>query len=205
MTLSIATLKTASSAPLETIRFVEDSTRPDEIVSHEPILRAGMDFSGDDHIAHLLRLKRYEQPPPNYFENFLHEFHRRQRERDELLRQPRWRRIWFERGRYSVFWHNLWPLAYTGAAMVALVAGSVVISMTHQQPDTTQLAVQASAIPIRPSIIDKQVEFEPASFDMQAAVLPGSSDLLVLPASDEPVPLNLEWESVEDQSLLASP
>jgi hypothetical protein len=22
-------------------------------------------------------LKRYEQPPPDYFENFLHEFHRR--------------------------------------------------------------------------------------------------------------------------------
>jgi len=33
-----------------------------------------MDPFGDDHIAHLLRLKRYEQPPPGYFENFLHEF-----------------------------------------------------------------------------------------------------------------------------------
>jgi hypothetical protein len=161
--------------------------------------------SMDDRIARLLRLKRYEQPPPDYFENFLHEFHRRQRERVELLRQPRWRRIWFERGRYSVFWHNLWPLAYTGAAMVALVAGSVVISMKHQQPDTTQLAVQASAVSIRPPIMDKQLEFEPASFDMQAAVLPGSSDLLVMPVSDEFVPFNLEWESTEDQSLLPGP
>ena len=158
-----------------------------------------------DKIAHLLRLKRYELPPPEYFENFLHEFHRRQRERDELLRQPRWRRIWFERGRYSVFWHNLWPLAYTGAAMVAVVAGSVVISMKHQQPDTTQLAVQALAVPIRPPIMDKQLEFEPASFDMQPALQPGSTDLLVLPASDEPVPLNLEWELLDDQSLLPGP
>jgi hypothetical protein len=164
-----------------------------------------MASSIDDKIARLLRLKRYEQPPPNYFENFLHEFHRRQRERDELLRQPRWRRIWFERGRYSVFWHNLWPLAYAGAVVVAVVAGSVVISMTHQQPDTTQLAVQASVVPIRPPMMDKQVEFEPASFEMQPALLPGTSDLLLLPGSDERVPLNLEWESVEDQSLLPPP
>jgi hypothetical protein len=53
-----------------------------------------MDPFGNDEIARLLRLKRYEQPPPAYFENFLHEFRRRQR--DELLRQPPWR-IWFER------------------------------------------------------------------------------------------------------------
>ena len=48
-----------------------------------------MDEFNDNEIARLLRLKRYEQPPPGYFENFLHEFHRRQR--DELLRQPLWR------------------------------------------------------------------------------------------------------------------
>jgi hypothetical protein len=36
-----------------------------------------MDEFNDNEIARLLRLKRYEQPPPGYFENFLHEFHRR--------------------------------------------------------------------------------------------------------------------------------
>src|SRR2546430_10442430 len=50
-----------------------------------------MDLYSDDKIARLLRLKRYEQPPPDYFENFLHEFHRRQRERHELFPQPFWR------------------------------------------------------------------------------------------------------------------
>ena len=50
-----------------------------------------MDPLGDDQISRLLRLKRYERPPPDYSENFLHEFHRRQRERDELFRQPLWR------------------------------------------------------------------------------------------------------------------
>src|SRR5213076_1122485 len=48
-----------------------------------------MDEFDDNEIARLLRLKRYEQPPPGYFENFLHEFHRRQR--DEMVRQPLWR------------------------------------------------------------------------------------------------------------------
>ena len=48
-----------------------------------------MDEFDDNEIGRLLRLKKYEQPPPGYFENFLHEFHRRQR--DELLRQPLWR------------------------------------------------------------------------------------------------------------------
>jgi len=160
-----------------------------------------MDPCRDDEIRRLLRLKRYEQPPPDYFENFLHEFRRR---RDKSLPEPFWSSC-IERVRDFAFWHNLWPFAYTGAAMVAVVAASVVISMKHQQPDTTQLAVQASAVPIRPPIMDKQLEFEPASFDMQPALLPGSTDLLVLPASDEPVPLNLEWELLDDQSLLPGP
>jgi hypothetical protein len=165
-------------------------------------LALGMDSSGDDHIAHLLRLKRYEQPPVDYFENFLHEFRRRQR--GGLVRKPLWR-VCFERGRYFVFWHNLWPLAYTGAAIVAVVAGSLIISIKPQQPDIIQLAAQTSPVSIRPTIIDKQVEFEPASFDIQPTLQPGSTDLLVLPASDEYVPLNLEWELREDQSLLLSP
>ena len=41
-----------------------------------------MDEFNDNEIGKLLRLKRYEQPPPGYFENFLHEFHRRQRDEE---------------------------------------------------------------------------------------------------------------------------
>jgi hypothetical protein len=65
-----------------------------------------MDPFGDDDIARLLRLKRYEQPPPAYFENFLSEFRRRQR--DELLRQPVWR-ICFERAHGFALRHNVRP------------------------------------------------------------------------------------------------
>src|SRR5262249_57775344 len=106
-----------------------------------------MDPSGDDHIAHLLRLKRYEQPPPGYFENFLHEFRRRQR--DELVRQPLWR-ICFERAEAFALLINIRFLAPAGIAL--LIASAAVFSIRlYQRPDTTQLAVQESPVPGTPS------------------------------------------------------
>src|SRR6266542_3533235 len=48
--------------------------------------RLKMDEFDDSDIARLLLLKGFVQPEPGYFENFLHEFRRRQR--DELLLQP---------------------------------------------------------------------------------------------------------------------
>src|SRR5262249_40691444 len=157
-----------------------------------------MDPSGDDHIAHLLRLKCYEQPPPGYFENFLHEFRRRQR--DELVRQPLWR-VCFERAEAFALLINIRSLAPAGIAL--LVASAAVFSIRlYQPPKSTPLAAQASSVPTRPPIMDNQLDFEPAPFDMQPTLVPGSTDLLLLPASDEFIPLNLEWESLEDQSLL---
>ena len=70
-----------------------------------------------------------------------------------------------------------------------------------QRPNSAQLAIRTSPLPIAPSIMDKQLVFERAQFDMLASLLPGSADLLVLPASDEFVPLNLEWDSLDDRLL----
>jgi hypothetical protein len=170
-----------------------------------------MDSFGDDKIARLLRLKRYEQPPPGYFENFLHEFRRRQRQRDELPREPLWS-ICIDRARDFVFRHNVRPFAYYSAAIAAVVACAAVISITfYQQPDTTQLAVQSSPVPTRLPITDRELDFAPLEFTpalhTQPVVLRGNSRdirmLPVLPAarlrSDEFVPLKLEWETLDDQ------
>src|SRR5213082_2706779 len=89
-----------------------------------------MDEFNDNEITKLLRLKRYEQPPTGYFENFLHEFHRRQR--DELLRQPLWR-ICVDRARDFVVSFNLSTLtSYPADVTVVLVCAAILSLLIYQ-------------------------------------------------------------------------
>jgi hypothetical protein len=82
----------------------------------------------------LLRLKRYEQPPPEYFERALTEFHRRQRQ--ELLRRSAFQ-IWFERF-VSSFWSFRVPsYAYGAAFGIFLVAATIVGSGVWAPTRTT--------------------------------------------------------------------
>jgi hypothetical protein len=100
-----------------------------------------MDEFNDSEIARLLRLKRYEQPPPSYFENFLHEFHRRQR--DELLRQPLWR-ICLERSHTFTLRLDIRSLAsYPAAVAAVLICAAIVSLKIYQQPDTARVALQS--------------------------------------------------------------
>src|SRR6202171_1143731 len=99
-----------------------------------------MDEFNDNEIGKLLRLKKYEQPPPGYFENFLHEFHRRQR--DELLRQPLWR-ICLQRAQDFMFRLNVPALTSYPAAVTALLVCAAVISLkVYQGPGIENVAVQ---------------------------------------------------------------
>ena len=156
-----------------------------------------MDPFGNDEIARLLRLKRYEQP--------LHEFRRRQR--DELRRQPLWG-ICVDRAHDFVFRYNVRLLTAYPAGIAAVVACAAVILITiYQQPDTTQFAVQSSPVPTRSPNTEKELDFAPPvlipAFDTQPAVLPANSRAIrMLPVdplrSDECVPLKLEWDSPDD-------
>jgi hypothetical protein len=160
----------------------------------------------DDEIGRLLRLKRYEQPPPAYFENFLHEFRRRQR--DELLRQPI-RHFSFERPEGVAFGFNIRRLASVGIVVVIACCGVISVRL-YQRPDATQLAIQGSAVPSRPSDAENVLDVGPPVFmqalDRQPILLPGSRQVRLLPGdslrSDQRVPLKLEWESFDRQSLL---
>jgi hypothetical protein len=171
-----------------------------------------MDVSGDDKIAQLLRLKRYERPPPGYFENFLDEFHRRQRQRDELFHQPLWR-ICFERAKGLALLLNIRSLAPAGLGVMVACAAVFSIRL-YQETDTTQLAVQGSPVPSTPANAGKKLDLAPPAlnspFDMRPTLRSRTRGIPVLPADlpansfryDKFVPLDLEWESLQDQSLL---
>lgn len=104
-----------------------------------------MDDQFDD-IAKLLRLKKYEQPPPGYFENFLHEFHRRQR--DELLRQPLWR-IALQRTHDFMLSLNVPALtSYPAAATAVLVVAAVISLKIYQTPTAPNYAAQDQPVSV---------------------------------------------------------
>jgi hypothetical protein len=82
-------------------------------------------------VSKLLRLKRYEQPPPGYFEDFLREFQKRQRA--EALRRPAW----------AVFWDRVTSIAptfrvpqFAYAAILLLAAGVSTLIVTQQPAGT---------------------------------------------------------------------
>jgi len=104
-----------------------------------------MDEFENNEIGQLLRLKKYEQPPPGYFENFLHEFHRRQR--DELLRQPLWR-IALGRAQDFMMSLNVARIAAYPVAVTAVLLCTAVISLKiYQTTPAPNVARLSSAVP----------------------------------------------------------
>ncbi len=114
-----------------------------------------MDHFSEEEIGKLLRLKRHEQPPPGYFENFLHEFHRRQRA--ELLRQPVWR-IALQRAHDFMFQLNVPSLtSYPAAAAAVLVCAGVLTLNVYRAPEMNggaTVAVVQSAVPMAATPMD---------------------------------------------------
>jgi hypothetical protein len=74
----------------------------------------------EEQLSALLRLKRFEQPPPQYFDRLLENVHRRQR--TELLQRPLWR-IAVERVQTFFSEHSMGNVSYAGAMAAALVVG----------------------------------------------------------------------------------
>jgi len=113
-----------------------------------------MDEFNDNEITKLLRLKKYEQPPAGYFENFLHEFHRRQR--DELLRQPLWR-ICLDRTRDFALSFNLSTLtSYPAAVTAVLVCAAILTLRIYQTPAPATVAAQNRPVLAVPANADDE-------------------------------------------------
>lgn len=100
----------------------------------------------DEQLTALLRLKRFEQPPPQYFERLLDDVHRRQRE--ELLRQPLWK-IAVERVQTFFSEHSMGSLSYAGAMATALAigVGSIWMLAPVEPPQIAEARPQANLQP----------------------------------------------------------
>ena len=79
---------------------------------------------------HIIRLKRYEQPPEGYFEDFLREFNYRQRA--ELLK-PSLSAMIMERLTSLMSEIRVPAMAYAGAALVAVGVGTAIIKALDQK------------------------------------------------------------------------
>jgi hypothetical protein len=89
----------------------------------------------------LLRLKRHEQPPPGYFDDLLHQVHRRQRE--EMLRRPAWRIF---AGRVRAFFASMdWN--YAGSMAAVLVIGVVSIRLAFPTPQKAPSTMAGTPAP----------------------------------------------------------
>lgn len=104
-------------------------------------------MSDQTDIQKLLRLKRYEQPNPEYFQDFLEEFQRRQRE--ELLKRSLWQ-IVCDRTNAFVGHLSFTQYAYgMASAAVLVVAGLLSLGILAENPEGPQYAVDTSGAQTR--------------------------------------------------------
>ncbi len=82
----------------------------------------------EEQLSALLRLKRYEQPAPGYFDKLLQDVHRRQRA--ELLRRPLWK-LALERLQTYFGEHSMGNLSYAGAMAAVAICGVGLISLVN--------------------------------------------------------------------------
>jgi hypothetical protein len=98
-------------------------------------------FAGDETMQRLLRLKRYEQPPEGYYEDFLSEFHHRQRA--ELLR-PSLTTLLLERFASWAAEFRVPAIAYAGATALAVVASIGILQVNPAAPTGAPAAYAVS-------------------------------------------------------------
>ena len=109
----------------------------------------------EEQLTALLRIKRFEQPPPQYFDRLMENIHRRQRE--ELLHRPLWR-IAVERVQTFFSAHSMGNVSYAGAMAAALVvgAGAIAVMMPGEIEQRNSVAATTPKQPKAGSLLTLQ-------------------------------------------------
>lgn len=132
-------------------------------------------------LSALLRLKRYEQPPPGYFDKLLQDVHRRQRA--DLLRRPAWK-LWLERVGTFFSEHSLGYGTYAGAATALVITGLAIFGSSFTGKPSGQAAAPAlAAAPARPIDLRSDRAATESLFSLDGERLVMAS----LPEMDSPV------------------
>jgi len=120
----------------------------------------------DQTLSKLLRLKRFEQPPAGYYEDFLREFQYRQRA--ELLRRPAWRIALDRFQALAAPYLTLSQFTYATASLAVLcIAGALTFNML-EHPGSS---VRTSAVTLAANTTSSVQPIQPAQ-PMQMASAP---------------------------------
>src|SRR5579871_6493569 len=110
----------------------------------------------EEQLSALLRIKRFEQPPPQYFDRLLNDLHRRQRA--ELLRRPLWK-IATERVQTFFSEHSMGHLSYAGALASVLAVGVTAIGVMTSGGSAP---VAVAKVEARKPVVSDSVAGEPS-------------------------------------------
>jgi hypothetical protein len=136
----------------------------------------------EEQLTALLRLKRYEQPPPEYFDRLLRDIHHRQR--TDLLRRPLWK-IAAERMQTYFSEHSMGHVSYAGALAVALVGGITVIGLmtpSHSLKNPVETLASTEA----PHSQDVVLQLQNASLPKLVAQPIQTPEMTLQPSAREP-------------------
>jgi hypothetical protein len=136
-----------------------------------------------DRLQRLLTLKRYEQPPKQYFDNFLTEFHRRQELEDA---QPSWWEHFVPRFPASpIDSGSIWRYGFAGALASLLAIGLLGVSIGEPAHLTREQSAEvvASELASPTTIFAYRGVPETISAPLPSPAPSTASSVLVVPAA----------------------